>query len=451
MTLVLLLGVIGFIILLTAVWRIHPLPVLLLGGLIFGVCSGKGMLGSVEMISAGFGNTMKSIGLVILAGTVIGAFMEKRGALKVMALRIIDLTGVKKTPLGMSIIGYLVSICIFCDSAFIILIGLWKKIALISRQPLAVGACALSMGLLSSHCFIPPAAGPLAAMTLLKADLGYVLPFGSLAALASAAAGYIYATLAGKYEVLSDELSLQEKGNSSAEEKETEEPERDPGIAAAFLPIVLPLFLIGSASIVNAFKSSLPESLVQGMRVAGNPFVALSAGALLAVFGIGSFRKAELTVEGLMGKSIVNGGNILMVTGAGGAFGEVLKSVDYKSLLPERISGMGLWALLIPLGFAALLKVAQGSSSLAILTASSVTLPLLEPLQLTTPVLRALSCCAVCCGGMLVSHTNDSYFWIVTRFSGMSVAQGLKMQTLGSLVCGCAACSMLLVFGWIFG
>ena len=137
MTLVLLLGVIGFIILLTAVWRIHPLPVLLLGGLIFGVCSGKGMLGSVEMISAGFGNTMKSIGLVILAGTVIGAFMEKRGALKVMALRIIDLTGVKKTPLGMSIIGYLVSICIFCDSAFIILIGLWKKIALISRQPLA--------------------------------------------------------------------------------------------------------------------------------------------------------------------------------------------------------------------------------------------------------------------------------------------------------------------------
>ena len=450
MTIALLIIVIAAIIVITAIWKIHPLPVLLLGGLIFGVCSGKGMLDSVEMISAGFGNTMKSIGLVILAGTVIGAFMEKRGALKVMALKVIHLTGVKRTPLGMSIIGYLVSICIFCDSAFIILIGLWKKIGLISHLPLAVGACALSMGLLSSHCFIPPAAGPLAAMTLLKADLGYVLLFGSLSALASAGAGYVYATLAGKYEVLADELTLpqQEAVPADAEEPEAENV---PGVAAAFLPIVLPLLLIGSASLVNVFKSSLPGTVVQCMRVAGNPFVALSTGALLAVFGIGSFRKAELAVEGLMGKAIVNGGNILMVTGAGGAFGEVLKRVDYKSMLPERISGMGLWALLVPLGFAALLKVAQGSSSLAILTAAGVTLPLLDVLQLTTPVLRALSCCAVCCGGMLVSHTNDSYFWIVTRFSGMSVAQGLKMQTLGSFVCGCAACCMLLIFGWIFG
>ena len=202
MSVFLLIAVIAAIIVITAVWKIHPLPVLLLGGFVFGVCSQYGVLETLNLLSTGFGNTIKSIGLVIIAGTVIGCFMEQRGALKVIAGKIIALTGEKRTPLAMSIIGYVVSICIFCDSAFIILIGLWKKIGTLAKLPLAVGATALSMGLFASHCFIPPTPGPLAAMSMLSADFGYVLLFGSIAALGATAAGYLYAVRAGRNEIL---------------------------------------------------------------------------------------------------------------------------------------------------------------------------------------------------------------------------------------------------------
>lgn len=442
MTIALILGVIGAIVFVTAVWKIHPLPVLVLGGLIFGVCSGNTVLETLAMVSTGFGNTMKSIGLVILAGTLIGAFMEQRGALKVIAMRIISLVGKKHTPLGMTLIGYLVSICIFCDSAFIILIGLWKKIGLLAKLPLAVGACALSMGLFASHCFIPPTPGPLAAMSLLKADFAYVLLFGSIAAFAAASAGYIYALYAGKNELLADEEQALPENVAEIQETEDKEPVH---FLLAFLPILIPLLLIGGNSLVNVFKNSLPGGVIRFMAAAGHPLTALGVGAFLAIFVIGKVRKEELTVEGVMGKAILEGGNILVITAGGGAFGEVLKHVDLSAFLPEKVSGMGPFALLIPLGMASMLKIAQGSSTLAILTGASVTLPLLETLQLTSPVMRALTCCAVCCGGMIVSHTNDSYFWVVTRFSKMSVSQGLKLQTGGTFVSGSAAAVVLLI------
>ena len=150
MTIVLLAAVITAIIIITAVWKIHPLPVLLLGGFAFGICNRYGVLDTLNLLCTGFGNTIRSIGIVIIAGTVIGCFMERRGALKVIAGKIIALTGEKRTPLAMSIIGYVVSICIFCDSAFIILIGLWKKIGTLAKLPLAIGATALSMGLFAN-------------------------------------------------------------------------------------------------------------------------------------------------------------------------------------------------------------------------------------------------------------------------------------------------------------
>ena len=128
----------------------------------------------------------------------------------------------------------------------------------------------------------------------------------------------------------------------------------------------------------------------------------------------------------------------------------MLKNVDFSSLLPKNLDSLGIFALMIPLFFAAVLKIAQGSSTLAILTAASVTAPLLEVLGLTSPTMKALACCAVCCGGMIVSHTNDSYFWVVTKFSGMSVRQGIKLQSLGSLVSALAAAAVILILAIIF-
>lgn len=442
MTITLLVAVIAAIIVITAVWKIHPLPVLLLGGFVFGVCSRYGVLETLNLLCAGFGNTIKSIGIVIIAGTVIGCFMEQRGALKVIAGKIIALTGEKRTPLAMSIIGYVVSICIFCDSAFIILIGLWKKIGTLAKLPLAVGAAALSMGLFASHCFIPPTPGPLAAMSMLSADFGYVLLFGSIAALGATAAGYLYAVRAGRNEILED-------GPETAETDTGAETVFRHHWSIAFLPIVIPLLLIGLNSVVGLCRKSVSPGFADFMAAAGHPITALTIGALIAVFLIGKCHRTELTVDGLMGKAVLDAANILAITGAGGAFGEVLKKVDFSSLMPQQVHSLGIFALLIPLGFAAVLKIAQGSSTLAILTAASVTVPLLEVLHLTSPVMRALTCCAVCCGGMIVSHANDSFFWVVVKFSGMNVRQGLKLQTLGTLVSGSAAAVIILLLALI--
>ena len=444
MPLLLIAAVIAFIIVFTAVYKIHPLPVLLLGAFLFGVLSRYGVLQTLDLISGGFGNTIRSIGIVIIAGTVIGVFMEKRGALKIIAQKIIALTGEKRTPLAMSLIGFVVSICIFCDSAFIILVGLWKKIGKLAKLPLAVGAAALSMGLFASHCFIPPTPGPLAAIAVLDADFSKVLLFGTAAALAATIAGYFYVSFAGKNEVL-------ENVEESDPAKELPEELFHRHWSVAFLPVLIPLMLIAAGALAKVFRSSLPEKAVTFITIAGTPVIALAIGAVISIFFLGQWKKDELSVDGLMGKAVLDAANILVITGAGGAFGEVLKKVDFTTFLPEKVSAMGVWILLLPLGFAALLKTAQGSSTLAILTAASITAPLLEPLGLTTPVMRALVCCAVCCGSMIVSHTNDSYFWVVTKFSGMSVRQGLKLQTLGTLVSGLAAAAVLMIMALIYG
>ena len=437
MTITLLIVVIAAVILLTAVWKIHPLPVLLLGGFAFGVCTHRGVVGTLDLLASGFGGTVKGIGLVIIAGTLIGAFMERRGALRAIAEKIMALTGEKRAPLAMSIIGFLVSICIFCDSAFIILIGLWKKIGTMAKLPLALGATALSMGLFASHCFIPPTPGPLAALSILAADFGKVLFFGAVAAAAASCGGYLYAMRAGRDELLDNDVA------ATAEELPEVAFKRHWSIA--FLPIVVPLVLIGGNSVVNVLKTRLPAGLVGFSAAAGHPVTALTVGALIAIFLIGKCRRDELTVDGVTGKAVLDAANILAITGAGGAFGEVLKGADLRALLPAHPGSLGVLALLIPLGFAAVLKIAQGSSTLAIITAASVTSPMLGALKLDTPDMRALCCCAVCCGGMIVSHTNDSYFWVVTKFSGMSVRQGLKLHTLGTLVSGLFATAALLI------
>ncbi len=438
MTITLLIVVIAAVILLTAVWKIHPLPVLLLGGFAFGVCTHRGVVGTLNLLASGFGGTVKSIGLVIIAGTLIGAFMERRGALRTIAEKIVALTGEKRAPLAMSIIGFVVSICIFCDSAFIILIGLWKKIGRMAKLPLALGATALSMGLFASHCFIPPTPGPLAALSILAADFGKVLLFGAVAAAAASCGGYLYAMRAGRNEVLDEDAA-----QAAAEPLPEVTFKRHWSIA--FLPIVVPLVLIGANSVISVMKTKLPAGLVDFSAAAGHPVTALTVGALFAIFLIGKCRRDELTVDGLTGKAVLDAANILVITGAGGAFGEVLKGADLRALLPAHPASLGVLALLIPLGFAAVLKIAQGSSTLAIITAASVTAPMLGGLKLDTPDMRALCCCAVCCGGMIVSHTNDSYFWVVTKFSGMSVRQGLKLHTLGTLVSGLFAAAALLI------
>lgn len=429
---------IGLIILASAVWKIHPFPVLIGVSIFFGLSSGLGYEAIVGGIAAGFGNTLRGIGMLIIAGTILGAFMEQRGALRTLAEKVLRVTGKKRVPLAMGIIGYIASIAIFCDSAFVILIGLCREMSKLAKVSLAVGATALSMGLFASHCLIPPTPGPLAAATLLQADIGLVMGVGAVLALAATGAGWLWGCRFGRDEIVEPNLT-----------ETAELPVRYAGRwYLAALPIVLPLVLILGGSVVFYCGDAVPAWGMKLAKTLGNPFTALTLGALIAVFGLGRCRLAELGGDGLVGKAILQASNILIITGAGGAFGEVLRLAEIGRILPNTLGDWSFGVILLPVLVSAVLKTAQGSSTVAIMACAGIMAPLLDNLGLDTPFLRALTVSAICCGAVMVSHTNDSFFWIVTQFSGFSVRQGLKLQTLGSLVAGLAA-TLLLWLGFV--
>lgn len=453
----LLTAVLLLIVLFSAVWKIHPAPVLLAAGAIFGVASGMTPEETLAQLAAGFGKTMGGIGFIIIAGTVIGLFMERRGALARLAERTLAVTGEKRIPAAISGIGFVASIAIFCDSAFVILIGLVRNICRRAGLPLAVGATALSMGLFATHCMVPPTPGPVAAAEMLGADLGRTILFGLAAALAAAVCGRFFAAAAGKGIKTDSESSASDK---LADESPVEIP-AGPNVApndssaeiyhgatpTAAFPILLPLLMILAASVYalaasETFQTS-HAALTRAIRFAGLPVVALSVGAILAIFGLGRRRPNELTVGGTLGEAILQAANILVITSAGGAFGELLRQTPAAGSLFSEFGASGRWTIFLPLLVAAFVKTAQGSSTVAIITTAGLFAPLLETLHLDGESARALTVVAIGCGSMIVSHANDSYFWVVTQFSGLSVRQGLKLQTLGTLVCGAAAAAVI--------
>lgn len=425
-----LLLTIGLIILGTAVLKIHPLPVLVIAALFFGLLTGMAPEKLFSDIAVGFGNTQKNIGLVIIAGTVIGVFMEQRGALRLLAQKMLAITGKNRVPLGMTLIGYVVSIAIFCDSAFVILIGLCREVCKLSKVPLAVGATALSLGLFVTHCMVPPTPGPLAAAAMLNANLALVIAIGLAVSVPACVSGYFFSLRFGKNETPAvDNWTEPAKGAATFRWH----------WSLALLPIILPLLLILAGALLPFCKDYMPRSIAGTVAVLGIPFAALGAGAVLAIFALGKCRKAELGMDGILGRAILQAANILVITGGGGALGEVLKNSNIGNCLPSSPGAFQYLAILLPIVVAAFLKTAQGSSTVAIITTACIFAPLLPNLGLDTPALRALTTAAICCGGIIVTHPNDSYFWIVTQFSGFDVRQGLKLQTLGSLVCGLTA------------
>lgn len=449
----LLIAVLLLIVLFSAVWKIHPVPVLLGAGLLWGLASGLGPETTLKTLAAGFGKTMEGIGLVIIAGTVIGLFMERRGALALLAERTIRLTGPKRIPPTLAGIGFIASIPIFCDSAFVILIGLARNICRKGRVRLAVGATALAMGLYASHCIIPPTPGPIAAASLLGADLGLTILFGCPAAFVAAVVGCLFAVWAGKSvrlegENAPDSVTLDSsevdraEGDGAVESSPESAAPACRSVELAALPILIPLTMILVGSFFNflasdGWKAAHP-TVVRAVGIVGLPVVALGVGAILAIFCLGRREPGELTVGGILGDAVRSASNILVITASGGAFGELLRAhLDFGETFTQGAGGI--WPLFLAAAVAAFIKTAQGSSTVALLTTAGLFAPLLEPMGLGSPPLTALTVTAIGAGSMIVSHANDSFFWVVTQFSGMNVRQGLRLHTLGTLVSGLAA------------
>lgn len=432
--LIIAIGVL-LIVLATTKFKLHPFMSLLLGTLFVGFATGMSLELIVESINSGFGNLMMSIGLVIVFGTIIGVILEKAGAAYRMAELVLRIVGPKRPQLAMSIIGFIVSVPVFCDSGFIILSSLRKALAKRAKVAVASMSVALATGLYATHTLVPPTPGPIAAAGNIGADqyLGTVILIGFIVAIPAAIVGYLWAVKVGTKIVVEEEIN--ESGEEYDYDKVVASFGKMPSTFQAFLPIVLPIILIAVGSVVSMV--GMEGGLANFMIFLGKPVIALFAGIIAALPLLPKYDEETLT--GWVGKGLVDAAPILLITGAGGAFGTVIKNSGVEDIIQSwNISDVftGALFLVIPFIIAAALKTAQGSSTTALVVTSSLVAPMLPVLGIEGAVPLALVVMAIGAGAMTVSHVNDSFFWVVTQFTGMKVTDAYKAQTMATLIQG---------------
>lgn len=440
----LLLVSIGFIILATAKLNLHPFLALLITAFGFGIAAGMPLADVVKSVNDGFGGTIGSIGIVILAGTIIGVFLERSGGAYRLAASILKITGQRNAPLAMSIMGYVVSIPVFCDSGFVILSALNKAVAKRAGISLAAVAIALSLGLYATHTMVPPTPGPVAAAGILGADLGLTILWGLIIAAIATTAGWLFSILvAARVPVepyRADEAPAADTPLADAEA---------PSAGKALIPIAVPIVLIVLRSIAELPARPFGTGgLVPVLSFLGQPVVALLIGVALALTLPKRLEKDMLSTSGWVGQAVVDAAIIITITGAGGAFGRVLQNSGIATVIGESLASanLGIW---LPFLVAAGIKTAQGSSTVAIITTAGLMAPLLPALGLDGDTARALVVVAIGAGSMVVSHANDSFFWVVTQFSNMDAKTGYRLQTVGTLVQGLVGAAAVWAVGTV--
>jgi gluconate:H+ symporter, GntP family len=439
MLVILLIVSVVIIVLFTTKLDIHPFLALLAAALFFALFSGMELPAIVDAVNTGFGVTLGKIGLVIILGVIIGKFLENTGAAYKLANVVLRIIGEKNVHAAMGIIGYIVSIPVFADSGFIILNPLNKSLSKKAKVSLAGTAVALILGLMLTHVMVPPTPGPIAAAGILKADIGLVMLCGLVVSALSLVVAIIYSQ---KYV-----SKIYIDPNPDLSEKDVEEKiANSPSAFKSFLPILIPIILIIGKSIVEYGAGEAEKSTFQNIvGFIGSPTIALLIGALLAFMLPKKFEKKMLSTSGWVGEALLESSNILLITGAGGIFGTILQQSSIADSLTNMLSGanLGIW---LPFILTAAIKTAQGSSTVALITAASIMAPLLHTMGFDSEMQKALMVVAIGAGAAVVPHVNDSGFWVVTQLTGMDINTGLKLYTKGALLCGTFAA--IVVWVW---
>lgn len=437
MGLVLILAVlIVFIVLATTKLKLHPFLALLTAALLAGLAYQLPPLEIGGHIARGFGGILGGIGIVIAFGTIIGVILERSGAAITMAETVIRVLGERFPTLTVSIIGYLVSIPVFCDSGYVILNSLKNALAARMKVSVVAMSVALATGLYATHTFVPPTPGPIAAAGNLGlgSSLGLVILVGLVVAFVTAMAGLLWANrfLGKDIELVDDGAPLMDGDTFQAMRDSYGEL---PSATKAFAPIFIPILLICLGTVAALPARPLGEGgLYTLIAFLGQPVFALAVGLALACTLLKSDDKLQ-ELQDRVAEGIVASAPILLITGAGGAFGAVLTVTPLGDYLGQTLSSLGI-GLFMPFLVAAALKTAQGSSTVSLVTTSAMVAPLLGQLGLDSEMGRVLTVMAIGAGGMTVSHANDSFFWVVTQFSRMKVATGYQAQTVATLIQG---------------
>ena len=434
----LMLGVL-VLVLCTVKFKIHPFFALIATTVTFAIVSGMNLEEMLAAFNSGMGGTMADIGLVIALGTVTGALLEKSGAAETMAKTILKITGRKHAALGLAITGYFVSIPVFCDSAFVLLSPIAKRISKDTKISMTTMAVALCMGLHATHMFVPPTPGPLAVAGILNADLGYVILFGALVSIPVMLVGYFGAVFMGKkYDYLPENVT------------DVPENQKLPSPLMAFLPILTPIMLMLLKTIGQ--MCGLQGVLMDIFAVLGTPAVALLVGLIIALAGYHQIFPEDTKAwgfDGVFADALKTAGQIILIVGAGGAFSGVLKASPLQSILTDTFSGLTI-GILAPFIIGFIFRTCVGSATIAMVTAATMITPLMDVLGFASPMGRVIAMLACAAGGLMVFHGNDDFFWVTATTSEMDTSVAYKTIPIISVCQSLAALAVVFVLSIIF-
>lgn len=416
--LIIILGAVIGIILLISILKVHPAIALLIVSVITSLVLGFNISETLFYLWDGFYSIITGIGIIILLGTLLGAYMEQTGALSTLTHYVLKIFGKKKPLTAVSILGSVVGIPVFCDSGFIILSKVAQNVAKSRHLPRSMTSLGLAGGLYITHTLIPPTPGPLASAANLNMSnqLGLVIITGILISFPI---------------LIMSVFSLKKlyKMDQLIEIKEIE-PHREKSNLWLLLPIVMAIFLIASGTLIDFIFTS--SEFVKYIDWITHPAAALTFACFIAIMQL---KQTDLLKKHTL-TAIKQAIPIILITGAGGAFGMVLRQSELSNLLSDLFTGTDTSLLLILIiGFimAFILKSAQGSSTAALVITSSIMVSITGNFSLS-PLQMAFVISAIGSGAMGVSHANDSFFWVVTKFSDISVKEGYQKFSLLTLI-----------------
>lgn len=379
----------------------------------------------LKILKDGFGTTMGSIGFLIIFGAVIAMVLEKSGGAVSIASYMLSKTGEKRAPAALGITGFLAGLPIFCDSGYIILSGLAKSFSARTKIAMPLIAGVLACSLYSVHCLVPTHPGALAASGIMNVNIGNLILGGILFAIPGALAAFYWTRRMTK-----GKAYLPAQSTIEAEETNTQNL---PTPLLSLLPVIVPLILIAIASFFAVMDWKNQNLFYKTVQFIGQPVAALFIGMLLSFMLLKDRNIKHL--NSIFETAIEKAGTILIVTAAGGMFGMVIKETGVGTAAGDFLSKTGL-GLAVPFLIAFLMKTAQGSSTVAIITTASFVAPMLSSLGLESESGKLFATLAMGAGSMMISHANDSYFWVITKFSDIDSDSTLRIFSTATIVMG---------------
>lgn len=434
-----LLGVVALLLLMIAKFRWHVFAALLVPILLFAAVPGLDRQAFIEAFETGFGETIQSIAVVIVLGSVLAEALRHTGAVERITSSMIDWVGEKRMPLALTLSGFVIGVAIFSDVGYVILNPLVHSSAMSTGLNMSVMSTGLVGAMQLTHALVPPTPGPLAAVSLVDADIGRVILFGSVATFVGALAGWGYSLIVGPH--VESPPSEEFVGESYSDRDDTGEL---PSAPRAYAPILIPLALIAGQSVTSF---TLPEGHLvnRAMTYLGWPVVALTIGILLAYRNTTPDQREERRDEWIENGLRISA-MIIMVTGLGGSLSQILRETPAVDAIAEGMAATGLPSIFLPFALGVVGNMITGSTTVGVITAASIASPMMDTLGLS-PEATML---AGASGAMIVKYVNSSYFWVCTSLSRMELRSALISYGGVTLVNGIFAMATVYAL-WVAG